>query len=449
MNQENSPPWRRARVWLATVAALALLACGGGGGDADGAVAPSAGVSAGSSAQSVEVPAALAASVPQDRQLNVPQGFGIRVWARLPRARFMALAPNGDVLVSVPSEGRIVLLRPGDGALPQAFDLATGLRQPHDMVFYADGSTSWLYFTESNRVSRVAWQPGQTSMGAPEVVVDGLPDASTVDGYAHELKNIAISADGKLYVAIASGCNACAEDARATLVRGAIYQYDANGGNGRLLARGVRNAEGLAVLPATNALWAAVNNRDEVKVPLNQDVDGDGSNDLGKLLQSWVDNNPPEPLTAVQDGGNYGWPFCNLSADGKTYLRDFDTNADGGLLDCATATPSTLTLPAHSAPLGMSFLQNTNVAAPLRNGAVIALHGCWNCSSLTAGFKVVFVPFDGGGNPGAPVDLVSGFVTDAQARQVWGRPVDAIADAAGNLLISDDLAGVIYLLYPK
>jgi glucose/arabinose dehydrogenase len=53
------------------------------------------------------------------------------------------------------------------------------------------------------------------------------------------------------------------------------------------------------------------------------------------------------------------------------------------------------------------------------------------------------------GNAGPEVDLITGFVTDPVARQVWGRPVDVIADAGGNLLVSDDMAGVIYQLYPK
>ena len=78
----------------------------------------------------------------------------------------------------------------------------------------------------------------------------------------------------------------------------------------------------------------------------------------------------------------------------------------------------------------------------------MALHGCWNCTALRAGYKVVYFPFDDGGNAGAEIDLVSGFVTDPVTRALWGRPVDAVADAKGNLLISDDYAGAIYQLYP-
>jgi glucose/arabinose dehydrogenase len=78
----------------------------------------------------------------------------------------------------------------------------------------------------------------------------------------------------------------------------------------------------------------------------------------------------------------------------------------------------------------------------------VALHGCWNCTTLKAGYKVTYFPFDAAGNAGAEMDLVTGFVTDPVARSFWGRPVDAIADAKGNILISDDYAGAIYQLYP-
>ena len=104
---------------------------------------------------------------------------------------------------------------------------------------------------------------------------------------------------------------------------------------------------------------------------------------------------------------------------------------------------------AHSAPLGMSFLHGSTVPPAYRSGAVIALHGCWNCTSLRAGYKVVYFPFDAQGNAGAEIDLVTGFVTDPDARALWGRPVDVIPDAKGNLLISDDYAGAIYQLYPR
>lgn len=458
---------------LSLTLGVAVTACGGGGGamasdasagNASAAPAPAAAtpapqpqLAAASTVRTLEVPEALADTpFNQEHSLSVPPGFGIRLWSRVQNARFMALAPNGDVLVSNPGAGKITLLRERPGDVPKAFDFVTGLHNPQDMVFHRIGDVMYLYVAESNRISRSIYHDGDTTSGEREAVVDNLPDDSTPElqgSYGHQLKNIALSPDHKLYVSIASACNACAEDTVSNPVRGAIYQYSADGKDGRLFARGLRNAEGLDFIPGTNTLWAAVNNSDQVRFPLDVDFDGDGVSDLGKLLPAYVDNNPPEPFTVVRDGANYGWPFCNAvpnaSMSNLDLLPDFTLNRNSENLDCAKVDRASKGIQAHSAPLGFSFLQASNVPAPYNKGAAIALHGCWNCTSLRAGYKVVFFPFDDAGNAGAEIDLVRGFVTDPDAREVWGRPVDVIPDGKGGLLISDDLAGAIYQLYPK
>ncbi|WP_194722945.1 PQQ-dependent sugar dehydrogenase [Noviherbaspirillum malthae] len=468
----ETPARRACTRALGIVLGAALLgSCGGGGGEGATAqsltpnAAPPASPAPGAALQTapasvavpLEVPAALAQEpFAAGKSLVVPPGFGIRVWARVNKARFMALAPNGDVLVSVPSEGKIVLLREQANGTPQAFDYATGLRNPHDMVFHTIGNTTYLYVAESNRITRSVYQAGETATGARDTVVADLPDSSLAElggTYGHELKNIALSPDHKLYVSVASACNACAEDTASDPVRGAIYQYSADGGERVLYARGLRNAEGLDFIPGTNTLWLTVNNRDEIKVPLDADLDGDGSSDLGKILPSFVDDFPPELFTPVRNGGNYGWPFCNsvpnATMSNLDLLPDFDLNRDGAALNCATVDRSVKGIRAHSAPLGFSFLQASAVPAAYRSGAAVAQHGCWNCTTLRAGYKVSYFPFDGAGNAGAEFDLVTGFVTDPVARSVWGRPVDVIPDARGNLLISDDYANAIYQLYPR
>lgn len=367
----------------------------------------------------------------------------------------MALAPNADVLVSVPGSGQVLLLRERENAVPQRFEFASGLETPHDIVFHEINGVTYIYIAESNRVTRSVYTAGATQTAEREVVVADLPDASTPElrgAYNHQLKNIALSPDGKLYVSIASSCDACAVDVESDPVRGAIYQYDADGSNRRLFARGVRNAEGLDFLPGTNHLWAAMIGRDQIPYPFDDDFDDDGASDYGKVMQSYVDENPPEVFTRVRDGGNYGWPFCNPLPNqdmaNLALARDYSLNRDGARLDCSTVDRGLKGIAAHATPLGVSFLHDSNVPAAYRQGAVVALRGCWNCSSLRAGFKVIYFPFDAAGNPGAEMDLVSGFVIDPDARSVWGRPVDAIADARGNILISDDYAGAIYQLYP-
>ncbi|MCU0492318.1 MAG: RICIN domain-containing protein [Chloroflexaceae bacterium] len=409
----------------------------------------------------VEVPPDMrSAPFDVDRYLNVPPNFSVAVYARVSGARFMAVTPDGNLLVSQPGDinssdpnqnGRITLVRPQAGGGVAVSEFASGMRKPHDMVFTTIGGTTYLYVSESHQVVRAVYTPGQTTIGQREVIIGNLPDNSSGElkgRYGHALKNFAISG-GKLYLSIASSCNACVEDTVSDPVRGAIYEYNMDGTGKRLFAQGLRNAEGLAVVPNSNDLWAVVNNRDNIGYPYQNDFDGDGSNDYGKVMQAYVDNHPPEPFTRVADGGNYGWPFCKPNPDNgldnMPYDRDVQLNADGSKLDCNAIPRINKGIQAHSAPLGLSFWTGSDAPAAYRNGAVTGLHGSWNRSTKT-GYKFIFFPWDTATNgPGPQVDLVTGWLDDA-TQGVWGRPVDAVPDAQGNLFLSDDSSGTIYKL---
>ena len=397
----------------------------------------------------VQVPSSMrSAPFDTDRYLKVPPNFSISVYARIEKARFMAIAPNGDLLVSQPSTGKVLLVRPNSSGDPLVVDFITGLRNPHDLVFHTIGATTYLYIAESHQINRFVYTSGDTTAHDGQVVVAGLPDSSTSElrgSYAHALKNIALDANHKLYVSIASTCNACLEDTTSDPLRGAIYQYNADGTNRRLFARGLRNAEGLAFVPGTSDLWVVVNNRDEIAYPYD-----DGSGNYGKVIPSYVDNHPPEEFTLVRDGGNYGWPFCNPNPDTSNGLnnmpfdRDVEFNADGHV-DCATMDRIVKGIQAHSAPLGLTFLQGTNFPSLYQPGVLVGLHGSWNRQNKT-GYKVPYFPWDSTtSTPGAQVDLVSGWLNGA-TQEVWGRPVDIAVDPQGNLLISDDYSGTIYKL---
>jgi glucose/arabinose dehydrogenase len=394
----------------------------------------------------VEVPADMRTGLlAQDRYLNVPSGYAISVYARVSKARFLAVTPDGHLLVSQPSTGNIVLVRNVPGGSPAVSNLVSGLRSPHDMVFYAENGTTYLYIAETNQINRYVYNAGQLT--GRQVIITGLPDASNPElrgAYGHPLKNIAV--DGrtkKLYVSIASTCNACVEDTISNPKRGSIYQYNLDGSGGRLYAEGIRNAEGLAFVPGTSDLWVVINNRDNIRVP------DPNSPNYGKIVPEYVDNHPPEPFTRVRDGGNYGWPFCNPNPDGgmdnMPYDRDVELNADGRRLDCNSLDRINKGIQAHSAPLGLTFLQDTNFAAEFRNGAVTALHGSWNRTRRT-GYKLVYFPWNSQTQtPGAEADFVTGWVDD-NTQNYWGRPVDMVVDASGAMFISDDNSGTIYKL---
>lgn len=393
----------------------------------------------------VTVPAGMtAAPFDRPRTLELPGGWTASVYARISRARFITPTPDGAMLVSQPSTGKVLLLKEG-----QVSEFIAGLRNPHDVVFASVGGKQWVFIAESHRVMRYAYTAGSSSAPAGEVAVDGLPDQSTPElrgNYGHYLKNIAIHGD-TLYVSIASTCNACASDTVSDPQRGTIYTYDAAGTNAgrKLFARGLRNAEGLAFVPGTDELWVVVNNRDNTLVPDDRDADGDGSGDKGRRVTAFVDDYPVEPFTRVVQDGNYGWPFCNPNSDNGVrkmpFHRDYELNRDGRAADCATATPIDVGLQAHSAPLGLTFTKGTK-APDL--GAVIAQHGSWNRSS-PSGYKVIYFPWTPSG-PGEERVLVSGFLEPNG--KAWGRPVDVAVDTDGAFLVTDDAAGAVFRLVP-
>jgi glucose/arabinose dehydrogenase len=346
----------------------------------------------------------------------------------------------------------VLLVVPGAAGAGRVSEFVTGLRQPHDMVFVTLAGRTWLYVSESNQVARYPYVAGDARARPAQVVVSGLPDASTPElrgHYAHALKNIAVTADGTLYLAIASSCNACVEDTTSDPLRGAVYRYDADGANRRLVARGLRNAEGLALLPGTSDLWAVVNNRDNLPYPYHQDFDGKPGDDFGKVLPSFVDDHPPDGFVHVAEGAFYGWPFCNPNPDRTIGMRDMPYDADAELnragKGCGNANRIDQGIPAHSAPLGLTFLQDTAAPALIHTGAAVALHGSWNRRTPT-GYKVVWFPWDKG-RPGRQQDLATGWLDEAHGR-FWGRPVDVAVARDGSLLVSDDFSGTIYRMIP-
>ena len=149
--------------------------------------------------------------------------------------------------------------------------------------------------------------------------------------------------------------------------------------------RGVRNGEGLAVAP-DGSVWTAVNNRDEIEYPFHEEAEGH-SDAFGEVVRSYVDDHPPDEVAQVKQGRDLGWPLCNPEQADSTppgsfadvpLIPDAENNPDGTALDCAALPPIEVGLPAHSAPLGMSFLAGTKVPKPWSGGAVLAAHGSWD-----------------------------------------------------------------------
>lgn len=424
---------RSAVVGGAAVLALVVSACASNGTPERARPAAPA---AANQQSTLGVPAGMgAAPFDRPRTVSVPSGWHLSVFARVQTPRLATWTPDHRMLISRPEYGDVVVLTPRGAAAPSKRVMISGLRQPHGLAFR--GST--LYVAESNRVDTFTYRSG-TATGK-RLLVGGLPDQQSPElggAYAHALKSVVVRPDGTVYISVGSTGNISSEDRSASPQRATILRY--RDGKLGVVARGVRNGTGLALDPAGN-LWTAVNNRDQIAYPYP------GSN-YGKVIQSYVNDHPLEELAKLYGGRDLGWPYCNPEPDvaagdysERPFVHDAQTNEGWKNLDCRKLRRIEQGLPAHSAPLGLSF----TTLSTYGTGALVGTHGSWNRTPPRAP-TVTFFPWSNG-TLGKSRVLVSGFQNSDGSR--WGRPVAAVrSPASTSVYITDDQAGAVYRLTP-
>lgn len=344
---------------------------------------------------------------------EVPPGFTATLFAEnLTDARWLAVAPNGDLFLAESKPGKITLLRDGDGdgKADQRVTFADGFKRPHGMAFH-DGA---FYVADTRAVWRIPYEPGQTRAGER---VQVTPDGALGDGGGHSSRILAFSPQGdRFYVAIGSRSNIGVEpEPRAT-----IKEFRSDGSGGRIFASGLRNPVGLAFQPGSGTLYTVVNERDGL---------GDG------LV--------PDYLTHVEEGGFYGWPYSYIGANPQPGYEDKRPD-----LVSRTIVPDLL-FQSHSAPLGLIFYSGSQFPAEYRGDAFVALHGSWNSGKPT-GYMVVRVPFRDGRPAGGYEAFVTGFrIGGTDRARVWGRPVGLAVAQDGALLIADDVGETVWRISYK
>jgi glucose/arabinose dehydrogenase len=421
---------RRKRIGAALIGVVLLAACSTDSTNSTPFSAPDAEAPVGLVPVTVQVDPDLAQPpFDEPRQALVPAGWTLSVWARVPKPRLAAWAPDGSLLISVPSSGQVVRVEPS-GAGPRLSVPLDGLDQPHGLAFA--GNT--LYIAESDQIDAYDYADGAATNR--RTVAAGLPDARSSDlrgAYAHALKSVAVGPDGALYFSIGSTGNITAGDRTANPPRATIMRIPPGGGPAAPFATGVRNGTGLAIAP-DGSVWTAVNNRDNTADPQTREV-----------TPAYVNDHPPEAVARLTPGRELGWPYCNPDGGPANlpFIRDVQTNADGSKLDCASLPPVEQSLGAHAAPLGMDFTQDV-LPAPYASGALVGVHGSWNRQPPRAP-EVAFFPWHNG-TLGDQQTLAGGFQADDGTR--WGRPVAAVTGPDGAVYITDDYADAVYRLAP-
>ncbi len=339
-------------------------------------------------------------------KIKLPPNFKIEVWAAdVPNARSMAISEDGIVFVGNRQGKEVFALvdENGDGKADSKFVLAEGLNMPNG-VAYKDGD---LYVAEVNRIIRFKDIKNTLTKPTYEVVYDQYPTEKH-----HGWKFIAFGPDGMLYVPVGAPCNICDPEEE---IFASITRIDVKSPNPKpeVFAHGVRNTVGFDWHPVTGEMWFTDNGRDML---------GDDSPDC-------------ELNRVTAQGQHFGYPYWHAGT-----IKDPEFG-DKGKTQSEYIQPAAK-LGAHTAPLGMRFYEGGMFPPTYKNQALVAKHGSWN-RTKKSGYVVALEEIDLAGKVTGEKVFASGWLDEA-TQEVWGRPVDVQELPDGSLLISDDMAGVIY-----
>jgi len=348
--------------------------------------------------------------------LSLPKGFLVSIFAdNLVDPRVMIFDSEKNILISIPSEGKVVLVpNKASSKINKPITIVEGLNKPHGLALYCKNDCK-LYIAETDAVSVYDYNLQNLTTSNRKKLFD-LPEGG--NHFSRTLLIANINGQDKLLISVGSSCNVCNESNNQ---RAKILSSNLDGGDLKIFSSGLRNSVFMATNPISKQIWAT---------------------EMGRDLLG--DNTPPDEINIIQENKNYGWPTCygknihDTDFDHNTYIRN----------PCMEPfeTQSYIDIPAHSAPLGLAFTpEGLNWPEEYQNSLFVAFHGSWN-RSIPTGYKIVKFKLDDKGNIINPEseDFITGWLTPS--KEALGRPVDILFDKNMGMFISDDKAGVIYLI---
>ena len=385
--------------------------------------------------------------------LKLPEGFSaIVVIDSLGPARHLTVRDNGDLYVALwkvsEQGGGIAALRDttGDGRA--------------DIVAYfgEDGGTGihvrgeYLYFASRTRVLRYPLaKDSLLPVGTPEVVVSGFSEVNR-----HPAKPFEFDDQGWMYVNVGAPSNACQDPPYTAGASGldpcpqlgqyaGVWRFRANRLNqtkqmdGYRYATGIRNGVANAWNPLTRKLYVASHGR-------------------GYLHRFWPDvfrrtqdtELPAEELFRVEEGSDFGWPYCYYDHLQSKKLLNPEYGGDGTAVGCCDGVDDpVLAFPGHWAPNDLLFYTGSHFPERYYGGLFLAFHGSVSRirTATQRGFRVVFVPFENDTVTGGYETFANGFTgpdTLAIAADVLYRPMGLAQGPSGTLFISDSKQGRVW-----
>jgi glucose/arabinose dehydrogenase len=352
------------------------------------------------------------------KNIKLPPGFAIDLYAIVPDARHMALGPSTGIVFVGTRKTRVWAVtdrtktRVADEV--KVFSPSINLRVPNGVCFSPDGI---LYVVEHNRVlsfpAAEFFYEGP-DVAAAQVVPQGQLIPPEEESFNHGARTCRIGPDNKLYITMGNPFNVPPKEKLPLYNKVGmmgIIRMDREGKSREVFAYGVRNSVGMDFNPKDKTLWFTDNQ-----------VDGMGD-----------DIPPGEVNHATKAGQNFGFPWYG---GGKVRTEEYK----------AEKPPADVVFPqvemvAHAADLGMMFYKGNMFPAKYQGGIFVAQHGSWN-RSTPVGARVMFVPLKSDGNADKPEVFAEGWLTPTH--EYLGRPVDVAMLPDGSLLVSDDYAGAIY-----
>ncbi len=386
--------------------------------------------------------------------LKLPVGFSALIYAdNVGGARHIDVNSNGDVYVSLnqaKNGGGLLCLR--DANLDGRADtlIYHGIYDGTGVKLHG----GYVYFGSDTVVVRYKLTDGQLEPSADaEVIATGFSRENQ-----HASKPMTFDEAGNMYVTVGAPSNACQVQDRTKgspgmdpcpilELHGGIWRFKADSlnqdqaKNGYRYATGIRNAVAIHWNKAVNKLYALQHGRDQLSQFYPEIYNDEQSSDL-----------PAEEFLLVEDGSDFGWPYCYYDGHQDKKVLAPEYGGDGQKTDrCEAKDDPIMAFPAHTAPNDLLFYTGNMFPERYKNGAFIAFHGSWNRAPQPQdGYFVVFVPFNGTIPSGKWEVFAGGFAgvdVVKSPRDAKHRPCGLAEGPDGSLYITDDVSGRIYRIF--
>ena len=354
------------------------------------------------------------------KRIKLPPGFKIGLYAVVPDARSIAVAPSTNMMFVGTRKTNVwaVTNRNSGDAATEVKEFAPSLkfRNPNAVCWTKDG---FLIVVESNRVytfpaAEFFYEGADVAVG--EVVPLGQLIPPEEESFNHSGRICRIGPDNKLYITLGQPFNVQPREKLALYTKvgiGGIVRMNQDGTGREVFATGVRNSVGMDFNPKDKTLWFTDNQTDG----MGDDIP------LGEINR------------ATGAGQFFGYPYI------VSKTRITENGYDKDALPANAVNPQVMTT-AHAADLGMAFYTGSMFPAKYRGGFFSAQHGSWN-RTKPVGAQVLFTSLKADGTADKTEVFAEGWL-DNDTGTYRGRPVDVAVAKDGSLFVSDDYAGAIY-----